>query len=123
MSRMSSVGIGSGRKPRIERWVNMVSPTGMESRAWSGFIGSLRTVGPQPHDVLRLALPWSDSRTASVPLGGPLVGVADAQHRRLVEWPSGDLERERQPLGGDAAGHPEGRDPRHVERRHVALRK
>src|SRR5438046_9662077 len=104
MSRMSSVGIGSGRKPRIERWVNMVSPTGMESRAWSGFIGSLRTVGPQPHDVLRLALPWADSRTASVPLGGPLVAVAGAQHRRPGEWPSGDLGRVRPATSGEPAG-------------------
>src|SRR2546430_12341682 len=31
----------------------------------------------------------------SVPLGRLLVGVAHAEHRRLVEWPPGDLEGER----------------------------
>src|SRR5438093_741149 len=40
MSRMSSIGIGSGRNRRMERWVNIVSPTGMESRTWSMVIPS-----------------------------------------------------------------------------------
>ena len=35
ISRRSSTGIGSGRKRRIDRWVNIASPIGIESRAWS----------------------------------------------------------------------------------------
>jgi hypothetical protein len=27
--------MGSGRKRRIDRWVNIASPMGIESRAWS----------------------------------------------------------------------------------------
>ena len=30
--RMSSIGIGSGLRRRIERWVNIASPTGIDSR-------------------------------------------------------------------------------------------
>ena len=33
ISRMSSTGIGSGRNRRIDRWVNIASPSGMASRA------------------------------------------------------------------------------------------
>src|SRR3989442_7070190 len=35
MSSRSSVGIGSGRRRRIERWVKIASPSGMESLVWS----------------------------------------------------------------------------------------
>jgi hypothetical protein len=33
--RRSSIGIGSGRKRRIDRCVNIASPTGIESFWWS----------------------------------------------------------------------------------------
>src|SRR5262245_50782180 len=32
---MSSIGIGSGRKRRIDRCVNIASPSGIDSRLWS----------------------------------------------------------------------------------------
>src|SRR5579875_3487726 len=43
-----------------------------------------------------------------VPVGGLLVGVADAEHGRLVECPAGDLQADRQARGAEAAGHGHG---------------
>src|SRR5436309_15500587 len=43
-------------------------------------IGSPRTAGPQPRDVLRLALPSRQLRAARVPVGGALVGARGAQY-------------------------------------------
>ena len=39
------------------------------------------------------------------PFGVALVGVGDAQQRRLVEQPAGQLQADRQAIGGEAARH------------------
>src|SRR2546428_13355150 len=56
-----------------------------------------------------------ESRRLEVPRGHPLVGVADAEHRRLVERSPDDLERERPAVGREPARHSEGGQPQPVE--------
>src|SRR5260370_36153254 len=66
---------------------------------------------------------WAlDGRPAGMPRRRPLVGVADAQHGPLLEWPAGELERQREPRRREPARQGERRQPRQVEGRHVAPR-
>src|SRR3989442_15705977 len=51
-------------------------------------IGSPRTAGPQPRDVLRLALPSRQLRGARGPVGGAPVGARGAPNGGLVEGPA-----------------------------------
>src|SRR5262245_16566487 len=55
-----------------------------------------------------------EGRAPPVPVRTLLVGVAHAQHRRLVEAPPGELETNGQPRGREPAGH---RQRRSAERR------
>ncbi len=53
---------------------------------------------------------------ARVPGGGLLVGVADPDDRCFVPATAGDLQADRQAIGGEAAGHREGGHAGQVER-------
>src|SRR5439155_27213531 len=96
---MSSIGIGSGLNRRTERWVNIASPIGIFSRsnAIRSLLPACELCAPQAVAGLgprrpRRGYKQSDLRVARVPVGGLLVGVTHAKHRRLVERPAGDLD-------------------------------
>ena len=55
-----------------------------------------------------------------MPVGFLLVGVSDAQHRRLIERATGDLQADGQLIAAESARDGHGRDAKQVERRHVA---
>src|SRR5262247_1005057 len=97
--------------------------TGLLAAARTTFLGSPRTAGPQPHDVLRLALHhWvvvevlarGDVRHQVVleraredlgeALGCPAVGVVHAHDRALVAEQHDLLAADAEDLAGDVAG-------------------
>lgn len=55
-----------------------------------------------------------------VPLGSALVGMGEGEDGGLGEGSAADLEADRQPGAGEAAGHSDSRKTEDVERRRVA---